>query len=210
MAPDFFKAISLIDAAHAEDPNKITPVTSKSSPSAVDRESVPYELHYANKMSSYLDLHTPSPSPLLALAVRAQHLRRWEVPRSSYPDGKVGYFAWRTFLKKRQADLAREICLRCGFDVEDADRVGSLINKEDLKRGEGHGDAEVQILEDVACLVFLDDQFDEFERGLKDEEKIVGILRKTWAKMGERGRELALGIQMSGRARELVGKAIAG
>lgn len=51
-----------------------------------------------------------------------------------------------------------------------------LIRKEDLKSNE-----ETQVLEDVACLVFLDDQFEEFEKGV-EEEKMLGILRKTWGK----------------------------
>jgi Domain of unknown function (DUF4202) len=232
-SPDFERAISLIDAAHAQDPNKVPrsltdkfksssstfsatlPITAPSSqapnpdPDPSPVSLIPYELHYANKMTSYLHLHAPHPSPLLSLAVRAQHLRRWEIPRSSYPEGKAGYFAWRTFLKKRQGQQAREICLECGFSTEEADRVAALIAKEGLKKGDGLGDDEVQILEDVACLVFLDDQFDEFERG-HDEEKIVGILKKTWGKMGGRGRELALQIDMGGRAKELVDKALKG
>lgn len=201
MPTDFSRAISLIDAAHSQDPNQTT------SPSSPD--PIPYELHYARKMTTFLTLHTPDASPLLRLAVRAQHLRRWEVPRSSYPDGKAGYFAWRTYLKKRQAEQVHEICRQCGFSAEEADRVASLVKKEDLKKGEGNGDAEVQILEDVACLVFLDDQFEKFEKE-HDEEKIVGILKKTWAKMGVRGKELALGIEVSGRARELIQRALAG
>jgi hypothetical protein len=63
------------------------------------------------------------------------------------------------------------------------------------------------VLEDVACLVFLDDQFEEFEKG-HDEDKIVMILRKTWSKMSEKGHELALQIKMSERAKGLVGKAL--
>jgi hypothetical protein len=77
------------------------------------------------------------------------------------------------------------------------------VRKENLKK-----DHETQTLEDVACLVFLDDQFEEFEK-LHDEEKIVSILRKTWGKMSDKGHELALKIEMSDRARELVGKALA-
>ncbi len=238
MTPNFAKAMALIDAAHAQDPNQV-PVkadldqSSSTGSSTADPNAKPhpnpeeeptstiaYELHYAHKMTSYLHQHTPQPSPLLSLAVRAQHLRRWEIPRSSYPDGRAGYFAWRTFLKKRQGELARDLCLDAGFDSPDAERVGSLIAKEGLKRGGGGGgdgmgrddddEEEVQILEDVACLVFLDDQFDEFERGIQDEEKILRILRKTWAKMGGRGRELALEMEMSGRARRLVEMALAG
>jgi hypothetical protein len=56
-----------------------------------------------------------------------------------------------------------------------------LIRKEDLKKNE-----ETQILEDVACLVFLDDQFEAFEKE-HDEEKIITILRKTWRKVSTSG-----------------------
>jgi hypothetical protein len=197
MAPDVQRAMRLIDEAHALDPNKI----------AVDGRDLPYELHYAGKCTAYLEKHTPNPSTLLATAVRAQHFRRWEVPRSSYPATKPGYFAWRTFLKKRQAQQVKDICLECSYTATEASRVASLIAKEDLKKGEGQGDEEVQVLEDVACLVFLDDQFEAFEKE-HDEDKIVSILRKTWVKMGKRGQELALEMELSDRAKELVGKAL--
>ena len=186
------KALSLIDKAHAEDPNKVT----------VNGVQVPYELHYARKMSEYLKKRSPHASDELKLAIRAQHFRRWEIARSSYPMTRFGYHSWRTFLKKRQAEHASEICLTSGFSEEEALRVASMIRKEDLKK-----DEETQILEDVACLVFLDDQFDEFEKE-HDEEKIVKILQKTWTKMSDRGHELALEIDMSDRARSLVAKAL--
>ena len=82
--------------------------------------------------------------------------------------------------------------------------MAALIRKEALATNE-----ETQALEDVACLVFLDDQFDDFERraGL-DEDKMVGILRKTWGKMSEPGRQLALAMDLSDRARALIGKAL--
>lgn len=96
------------------------------------------------------------------------------------------------------------MCLEAGYSEAEAGRVAALVRKEDLRK-----DEETQVLEDVACLVFLDDQFEEFERG-HDEEKILGILRKTWGKMSERGHELALGIEMSERARGLVQRALSG
>ena len=98
--------------------------------------------------------------------------------------------------------MAAEICTKCGYGTEDSERVAALIRKEDLKR-----DDETQILEDVACLVFLDDQFEEFEKE-HDEKKILTILRKTWVKMSDRGHEEAMKIDMSDRAKELVGKAL--
>ncbi|OAX80035.1 hypothetical protein ACJ72_05640 [Emergomyces africanus] len=192
MASKFDKALVRIDDAHREDPNIVS----------VDGSQVPYELHYANTMTKYLDLRDSSASEILRLAVRAQHLRRWEIPRSSYPMTRPGYFAWRTALKNRQADIAEEICLDCGYDADEAGRVASLVRKENMKQ-----DEECQTLEDVACLVFLDDQFEKFEKE-HDEEKIVGILKKTWAKMSQRGHELALQIKMSDRAKALVTKAL--
>lgn len=104
----------------------------------------------------------------------------------------------------------------------------------DIGNGSSHPHPDVQILEDVACLVFLDDQFEEFEKrfvmgaptrakdeqneqGNEDdqqqqqqqrEEKVIGILKKTWAKMSPRGHELALQIHMSDRTKNLVMKAL--
>ncbi|KEF60929.1 uncharacterized protein A1O9_02493 [Exophiala aquamarina CBS 119918] len=199
MAPNLAKALERINAAHSEDPNRVD----------VEGDSTPYELIYAKKMSKFLDLHTPNADPLLMTAARAQHFRRWEVPRDSYPRTRAGYFAWRTFLKKRQAEQVRQLCLECEYSEAEADKVAALIAKEDLKKGEGQGDADAQILEDVACLVFLDDQFDEFEKG-HDEDKIIGILQKTWVKMGKRGQDLALQMDLSDRAKELVGRALSG
>ena len=186
-------ALDRIDAAHAEDPNKVD----------VNGVEVPYELHYSQKMSHYLEKRNPEAPETLRLAIRAQHFRRWEVPRSSYPMNKVGYHAWRTFLKKRQADMASQICKDCGYSEEEAQRIASSIRKEDLKE-----DEETQVLEDVACLVFLDDQFEEFEKQ-HDEEKIIRILKKTWGKMTEEGHQLALQIPMSERCKDLVVRALA-
>ena len=67
-------------------------------------------------------------------------------------------------------------------------------------------DEESHILEDVACLVFLDDQFEDFEKG-HDEEKIVSIHRKTWMKMLDTGHELALKIPMAARSQHLIQRA---
>ncbi|KAB8356390.1 hypothetical protein FH972_023973 [Carpinus fangiana] len=91
-----------------------------------------------------------------------------------------------------------------GYSKEEAMRVAQLIMKVDLREDEG-----TQALEDVACLVFLDDQFAKFaeEHG---EQKILGILRKTWGKMTRRGQEMALEIHMEGRSKELLEKALAG
>ena len=83
-------------------------------------------------------------------------------------------------------------------------RTAALIRKENMSE-----DEETQALEDVACLVFLDDQFDDFEKRPEiDEEKVVNILKKTWAKMSPRGHSLALGMELSDRAKELIQRAL--
>ncbi|KAJ5637955.1 hypothetical protein N7490_007834 [Penicillium lividum] len=187
------RALEAIDLAHKDDPNKTTTNT-------------PYELHYAQKMTTYLNRLDPSASDLLRLAIRAQHLRRWETPRTSYPATKIGYHSWRGALQRTQAALVEKICVEAGYSAEEAGRVGAMVRKADLKKG----DPDTQTLEDVACLVFLDDQFDQFERDIADEEKIVDILRKTWGKMSEAGRAEALKIELSERGTALVQKALAG
>lgn len=193
MTTPYTKALAAIDAAHSLDPNKTT----------INGTEVPYELHYAKKSTAYLQKRAPDSSEHLRLAIRAQHFRRWEIPRSSYPMTRPGYHAWRTYLKKRQAELVKQICIESEYDEAFAERVASLVRKEDLKR-----DEETQVLEDVACLVFLDDQFEAFEKE-HDEDKIVGILRKTWGKMTGRGHDLALGIPMEGNAKVVMEKALA-
>ncbi len=68
LPPNYSRALELIDAAHAEDPNKVV---------GSDGESTTaYELHYARKMTRYLLLRSPRASPELQLACRAQHFRR--------------------------------------------------------------------------------------------------------------------------------------
>jgi hypothetical protein len=124
---------------------------------------------------------------------------------------RPGYLTWRTKLKAQAAVQVTELLTSSAsisppIPTEDVARVAALIRKENLA-----GDEETQALEDVACLVFLDDQFDGFERKPEiDEDKVISILRKTWGKMSARGRELALGMELSERAKALIGKALQG
>ncbi|KAL5117851.1 hypothetical protein ACEQ8H_004169 [Pleosporales sp. CAS-2024a] len=195
MTTPFEKALAAIDAAHALDPNTHT---------LPDNTTMPYELHYAQACTAYLAKRAPSAPDHVRLAVRAQHFQRWQVPRSTYPMTRAGYLAWRTFLQHGQAEQVTALCMRAGYDAAFAQRVGALMRKEGLR----DGDEETQVLEDVACLVFLDDQFEAFEKA-HDEEKVLRIVRKTWAKMTHKGHELALDMDMQGRRKELVDKALA-
>ncbi|KAF4120158.1 L-lactate dehydrogenase (cytochrome) [Geosmithia morbida] len=162
LAPRYQKAITLIDNVHATDPNM---TDGPDGP-----KTVPYELHYAREMTRWLEKRKPDASPVLQVACRAQHFRRWGIPRSSFPMTRPGYLTWRAKLKTQAAKQVAE--LLCGIDditQEDRDRVAALIRKEKLE-----SDEEVQVLEDVACLVFLDDQFDDFEsKAAVDEAKMM-------------------------------------
>ncbi|KAK3327927.1 hypothetical protein B0T19DRAFT_177677 [Cercophora scortea] len=198
LAANYVTALKLIDEAHAQDPK------------VVDGKdgAIPYELHYARKMTRWLATRSPEASPTLQLACRAQHFRRWEIPRSSYPMTRPGYLTWRAKLKSQAASQVAELlaspAVEPALAAEEIERVAALIRKENLK-----SDDETQILEDVACLVFLDDQFDEFEKKPEiDEEKIIGILRKTWGKMSPQGQALALQMDLSTTAKLLIQKAL--
>lgn len=188
----FERAISQIDAANAEDPNTVL----------VDGMLRPSELVYSERMSAMLERLHPQASDALKLAVRAQHLRRWTIPRSSYSLDRAGYHRWRSELKKRHAEWAEAILKDCGIADEVAARAASLIRKENLKT-----DAESQTLEDVACLVFLAHYASDFA-SRHDDQKMIGILQKTWRKMSEDGRRAALDLPLHPSVRALIDSAL--
>ncbi len=188
----FTTALQRIDATHAEDPRR--------------EGGEPLELVYARRMSAWLERLVPEASEALRLAVRAQHLRRWTVPRADYPEGREGYRAWRTTLARMHAEAAGAIVREAGYDEATVARVQALIRKEGIKR-----DPETQALEDAACLVFLEHQLDDFARQhAGEEDKLLKVLGNTWAKMSGEGRTAALGLALSEHAQVLLRKALAG
>jgi len=188
----FAAAIERFDAGNARDPN----VT------LVDGEPRPKELVYGRRMTAWLLRLEPAASEALQLAARAQHLMRWSIPREDYPKDRAGYLKWRTTLYDFHAEKAAEILRNVGYDDATIARVRSLIRKEKLK-----ADPEMQLLEDVICLVFLENYFAEFAAD-HDEEKLVRILRRTWAKMSPRGHAAALKLELPERERKLIERAL--
>jgi hypothetical protein len=155
-------------------------------------------------MSETLNRHFPQASEALKLAVRAQHLMRWTVPRDDYPIDRHGYHAWRNAAKRKHADDVADILAQAGYGAEQVARVQALIRKERLKR-----DPEAQALEDVACLVFLEHYFSAF--AVKhDHEKLIGIVRKTWAKMSKTGHDAAMRLPIDGASSRLIEEALSG
>jgi hypothetical protein len=184
----FQAAIERFDAANAQDPARVG--------------GEPAELVYARRMTEWLDRLYPNAGEILHLAARAQHIQRWMIPRNKYPITRIGYHKWRTSLYSFHADKAGEILREVGYDDQTIARVRSLLRKEKIK-----ADPEMQILEDVVCLVFLENYFADFAPK-HDEEKVIGILRRTWKKMSDRGHSAAMSLQLPTEAQLLIEKAL--
>ena len=188
----FDQAIKKIDAANAEDPNLLE----------INGQSRPQEVVHAERRTEWIHkLAGDSPSEALLLATRAQHIRRWQIPRNSYARDRVGYLKWRTDLKNFHAEETATILQEVGYDQEIVQRVKDLILKKHLKQ-----DAEVQALEDALCLVFLEKQFSDFAQ--KEAEKIINIVRKTWEKMSPQGQQYALNLPLTVEDRAIIGQAL--
>lgn len=190
----FQKAISLIDKANIQDPNK----------EVLEGKEYSMEMIYSNRMTSWLDRLDSDASEQLQIAARAQHIERWKIPRAKYPRDRDGYRKWRNELMQFHAEKAGDIMLEAGYDENSISRVKSLIKKERFKT-----DSESQMLEDVVCLVFLENYFSDFSKEhMDDNEKINRIIKKTWNKMSDKGRELAQEIDLPSEAKSLILKAL--
>ena len=189
-------AIAGFDAFNSEDPNTET----------FEGEEHPKELLYAKRMTGWLDKLAPDASDTLRLAVRCQHIGRWSIARDEYPEGVKGYHQWRGALAEFHAQTAGGIMGEVGYDAGAIARVQQLVRKHKLKT-----DPETQLLEDVACLVFLENHFAEFSEK-HDDAKIIGILQKTWAKMSPSGHGEALKLKdkLPPDRRQLIDKALGG
>lgn len=175
----FEKALALFDEANGEDPNWVN----------VAGEEWPKELLYSHRMSEMLSRYAPQTDDAMKLAIHAQHIQRWKTPRNSYPEGRQGYFQWRTGLYKFHAETAGRLMAEAGYDEASIERAKTAVGKKALKVN-----PDSQLLEDVADLVFIEHYMLEFaeKHPEYDEEKWLDIIRKTWAKMSPAARQFAL------------------
>lgn len=192
MLERFKKAIQLFDEANSNDPHTETS----------EGKEYPKELLYAMRMTQKLNEFEPNAPIEVQLAVRCQHICRWEISRDSYEMNRNGYLSWRRDLAKFHANKASGILKEVGYDDSIIDKVAFLLQKKQLKRNE-----ETQLLEDVICLVFLEFYFEKFSQKYS-EEKLVDILSKTWAKMSDKGHEAALKLNFSPNSSALLKKAL--
>ncbi len=172
-------AIAAFDKANAEDPNR----------EMADGREYPKELLYAQRMTEMQERYAPETSEAVKLAVRAQHIQRWKIPRSDYPMDKPSYMLWRTTLYKFHAETAGKLMKEAGYDDEMIARTKLIISKKNLKT-----DPETQLMEDIVDLVFIEHYMIGFagQHPEYDEAKWIVIIKKTWNKMSASAHEFAL------------------
>jgi hypothetical protein len=186
-AARYKEALRRFDEVNSHDPNK-----------TMSSEGLkPCELAYAEWLTDWVLRICPEASEELRLAARSQHLCRWQVPRQSYPMTRTGYLQWRESLKKFHAEKAGEILREVGYPPETVARVQSLNLKKNLAQ-----DHETQVLEDALCLVFLQYQFAALA-AKTPEEKMLGVIQKTWKKMSPAGQNAAAALAFGPKEKAL-------
>ncbi|MCM2681090.1 DUF4202 domain-containing protein [Echinimonas agarilytica] len=182
-----------IDAVNKADPNL----------ELVEDIQVPASLLYGTRMSSMLEQFAPETDEIVQIACRAQHIKRWAIPRADFPMGKKGYYDWRQTLGRKHGEWTGEILAAHGYDQAIIDRVSAVLRKERIK-----ADPQCQQFEDVICLVFLAHYAEDFA-SKHEEAKVIDILQKTWRKMSEKGHDFALKQQYPAGVQALIEKALA-
>ena len=188
--------IAAIDAANAADPRS----------AIVDGIDRPREVVYSERMSQCLARIYPAASQGLQIAARAQHIRRWQIPRSTYPLGRDGYHAWRASCRAHHAALTAGIMGEHGYSDREIAQVVKIINKDEMKQ-----DPESQALENVVGVVFVQHYLDDFIATHTDYDavKLLNILERTLRKMNAEGHAAILALPLPARTRQLIDTALA-
>ena len=145
-------------------------------------EGQPEALLYGQRMSAECDRLFPDAPEVLQIAARGQHIERWILKRSEYPEGRAGYLKWRRDLGAHHASRVSGFMAKVGYGAADCAEVEKMLRKEGIKR-----DDNVQALEDIICFVFLKWYFAPFAAKHPDD-KVLRIVEKTARKMSEEGR----------------------
>ena len=163
----FESVLAAIDAANAEDPNVIS----------VQGKTWPRAEYQGVRATHWVERLDPTPPAAVVLAARAHHLQRWAVQRSDFPDGRAGYHRWKRDARAAASAAIASVLGDAAVAADTIARVGELVGREGLG-----SDAGTQLVEDAACLVFLETQYDELIDRL-GEEKVAEAVRKTLRKM---------------------------
>ena len=134
---------------------------------------------------------------------RAHHLRRWEVPRQSYPAGRAGYLKWRRDQKARHAGDVAQLLVAAGYSGDEVERVQTILRRDRLSSDDGQ-----QAVEDAACLVFLETQLADVAKRM-EHGLLIDVLRKTARKLSAAGAAAIADIPLGDEERALLTEALA-
>lgn len=171
-ADQLTQVLTAIDTANAEDP-------------ALE-DGRPAALLYGERMSAELARLVPDAGEALQIAARGQHVERWKLARSAYPDGRAGYLAWRKAQGVHHAEVVEALMQDAAYAADEIAAAGRMLRKEGIKR-----DDQVQALEDVICFVFLKWYFAPFA-AKHEADKVRRIVEKTARKMSSGARARVL------------------
>ena len=173
------RLLAKLEALNSQDPNQ----------ELADGIAWPRELIYAKRLAAWVQRLEPNASEELLIASHGQHVCRWTIPRNRYEMNRKGYLRWREDLKTFHADTVARLMQEEGYPQKTIDHLRQIIRKRDFQ------DPVTQCVEDALCLVFLETQFSDL-RNKTPDDKMADILRKTWRKMSERGKQAALALTL--------------
>ena len=184
---DYKKSLLLIDKVNKGDPNK-------------REDGITDAQFYSKKMAEIIHVLSPENPEHIEIAARCQHLCRWEVPRSNFPKGKMGYHQWRRYLYDYQSKKAEDLLRNTGYHENFIQKCSRLIRKEDLGK-----DEETQLIEDAACITFVKYYLSSFSKD-KTKDKLIDILKKTLLKMSDKAIGILVGSELPDDVRDLIDK----
>lgn len=163
-AARYAAACAAIDAANSADPGTVDVRGHGPRPLA--------QVH-GELAAEWVGVLSPAAGELVSLAARAHHLRRWELPRAQYPAGRAGYLRWKRDQRTRHAEDAGALLAEVGYGPDEIAAVQAMV----LRQGEGG-----QLVEDAACLVFIETQLTAVAAQL-DHDHLLDVIGKTAKKM---------------------------
>ncbi len=188
----YAEAVAAIDAANARDPNVVV----------VRGAARPLALCHGELATEWVERLVPDAGDALRLAARAHHLRRWELARNEYPEGRAGYLRWRKDQKARHAADVAALLVDAGYGADVIERVQALVRRDRLASDPG-----AQAIEDAACLVFIETQLAAMTPKL-DHEHLLDVIRKTARKMSPAAIGAVATIELGGAERALLAEAL--
>jgi hypothetical protein len=182
------KACLAIDEVHAKDANI----------ELVDGVEMAAELIYSQRMLKVLTEFLVDADYKISLAAQCQHFERWAVARSLYPMDKKGYFQWRKAIMEYQLKRTSEVLASCGIALNDIEGIRDVLQNRGKK-----DHVQGQVIEDVACIVFVEWYLAAFA-AKHEQDKVIGIVKKTVKKISEEGMKAISTRPLSGTVQEIL------